>query len=168
MADPHEGVAFCSHRPCTAFDRPAIVNAKRGPFRCSVCSRPRWVEVQRGRTLSGKRPYGEVRVFHDFTVCQRRYRHVAVVRDESLGSTCGRFALWSPFTTESKQALELAESLLWLVNASEDHEWVSGLRAGSTPSLPWQEILDLGLPREAFSRELRRIVDLRAAAGRRS
>ena len=104
------GMGYCQNADCGNPDGIFLAN-EREAFFCGYCGKRGKVETERGFHTGKTGIFKEVRVEYNFYPTHGRYREVAIVRDESLPTSCDVYTLRSPLIKSKERALRFAETL---------------------------------------------------------
>jgi len=139
-------VCYCPNAECvSAFELMVSMADVASP--CARCGRYRDIEQESGSYDGEEQFFYEVMVEYNFTAEERRYREMAIVRDETRagGNT---YRLRSPLIKAEKRALKIAEAVLANLNQYSG-SWKHDEVPRSTAF-----IIDLDAPRSEFDRRL--------------
>lgn len=111
------GIGLCNNVHCEKYLKSNFLLAHLGDFTCPECKQVGSIVAERGipsRELG--QLFGEVRVEFNYDPTQKRYREIAVLRDESLGPDVGSYTAQMPTVNTEKRALKLGEMLFASLN----------------------------------------------------
>lgn len=144
-------VGYCSESQCEEFEKGVFLLNHGNTFWCSRCKKVGFMEPEVGRSVGNSGIYKEVRVEYNYDPAQKRYREIAIVRDESLWGKCDVYHLNSPLIKTEKRALKVAEAILSNLNMQE-----KSLSPGEIPRTT-EIILSFDVPKERFCEEIDRL-----------
>lgn len=111
------GVGYCENTSCEEFCKAKFLLYHEGSFFCQVCFKEGFAVEEVGKPVRAPgQLFGEVKVEYCYCPSAKRYRELAIVRDEALGSNIGVYTLQSPLIQTEKRALKVAEALLSTLN----------------------------------------------------
>jgi hypothetical protein len=90
----------------------------------------------------------EARVEYNYDMTERRYRDLAIVRDESIWGPHNSYTLYSPLIRTEKRALKVAENIL------ANLQRYRGAEVGRDNVARMETVLSLDQPLEKVKREL--------------
>jgi len=143
-------VGYCEDTDCEDYAKGVFLLSHGPIFSCPRCRREGTVMPETGSYTSVSDIFKEVRIEYNFDPISRRYRELAIVRDDSLMGTHNVYTLESPLIKTEKRALKVAESLLANLNSSTS---LLDLLEGRLPRTS-EFVLDIDQDRETFNRQL--------------
>lgn len=144
-------VGYCEQTDCEDYAKGVFLLNHGDTFWCPRCKRIGPIEAEIGKSVGNWGIYKEVRVEYNYDPIQKRYRELAIVRDESLWGKCDVYHLHSPLIKTEKRALKVAEAMLANLNMQE-----RPLVPGEIPRTH-ELILSFDVPKEKFSQEMERL-----------
>ena len=114
------GVGYCMHvgsredETCDDYAKGVFLLNHGDTFFCPRCRKRGMIVKEHGfqEAGHGDAPFKEVRVEFNYDAVGKRFREIAIVRDESIWGTGNKYILMSPLIKTEKRALKVAESLL--------------------------------------------------------
>ncbi len=152
--NPAKMMGYCENVECAEYLKGAFLFRHTGPFLCSVCTVQGFSVSEKGiRSGPEHAIYGEVRVEYCYDPCQKRYREIAVLRDDSLGNRVRTFTFLTPLVRTEKRAFKLATGFLATLNdgielALEDDTEIPKLI---------EHTVSFDVSREVFGEQMRRL-----------
>jgi hypothetical protein len=146
-----KGAGFCQNSECFEFCKPKFIWRHEGPFFCEACTLPGEIVPEVGKpSREPGQPFGEVRVEFSYCPSSRRFREIAIVRDELLAPSSGVYTLQMPTVVTERRALRVAELTLLALNEvpASDEELVS-------PPYVRETVLDICMEPEKVQEWLR-------------
>ncbi len=110
------GVGYCEDTDCEDYAKGVFLLNHGNTFYCPRCQKLGHVEEERGSAANGALVFKEVRVEYNFELTQRKYREIAIVRDESLWGRNNVYTLQSALIKTEARALKVAEAILANLN----------------------------------------------------
>lgn len=105
-------VGYCEYSECEDYAK-GVFLLNHGPnFYCPRCKKTGEVIPERAKTEGETGIYKEVRVEYNYDPIQRKFREVAIVRDEAIWGPGKTYLLMSPMIRTDRRALKVAEALL--------------------------------------------------------
>lgn len=141
-------VGYCTQTECEDYVKGVFLLNHGDTFWCPRCKQVGFIEKEYGTSTGNFGIYKEVRVEYNYDAVQKRYRELAIVRDESLWGKCDVYHLQSPLIKTEKRALKVAEATLANLNMQD-----RPLEAGEIPRTH-ELILSFDTPKEMFAEEL--------------
>lgn len=153
--NPRKMLGYCENIDCKDFLKGAFMWMHTGPFQCSKCQgKQGHLVAERGiRSGPPNAIYGEVRIEFNYDPSQKRYRDIAILRDDSLGDRIRTFTFQSPMVRTEKRAFKLATGYLATLNDGTE----LALEDDTEIPRPIEHVVDLDLPRKEFSERMRRL-----------
>lgn len=141
-------VGYCKNTGCEDYAKGVFLLNHGDTFYCPRCRQQGEVESERGHYVGTSDIFKEVRVEYNYDPIEKRYREIAIVRDESLWGRCNVYTLQSPLIKTEKRGLKVAESILANLNRYR------GLLDGDGIPRTTEVILSFDDDPEDFSRKL--------------
>ncbi len=146
----NRAVGYCENTDCEDYAK-GVFLLNHGPvFPCPRCRAQGLVMPENGSYTTVSDIFKEVRIEYNYDPIARRYREIAIVRDESIMGTHNVYELESPLIKTEKRALKVAESLLANLNSPNG---LFDLQIGKVPRTT-EHLLTLDHDREHFARDL--------------
>lgn len=141
-------VGYCTAKECEDYMKGIFLLNHGDTFYCPRCKHLGFVEPESGRSKGSLGIYKEVRIEYDYDPLQKKYRGLAIVRDESLWGECNVFYFQSPLIRTEKRALKVAEATLSNLNI-QDRPLLPG-------ELPYatEMVMSFDVSREQFAKEI--------------
>jgi ribosomal protein S27AE len=144
-------VGYCEQTECDEYTKGVFLLNHGDTFYCSRCQKVGFIEPETGKIEGDCGVYKEVRVEYNYDPIQKRYREIAIVRDESLLGPHDVYHIQSPLIKTEKRGMRVAESTLANLNTQADT-----LIPGEIPRTV-ELIVSLDIPREEFNDEMERL-----------
>lgn len=144
-------VGYCKDTECEDYAKGTFLINHGDTFWCPRCKKIGFIEAEAGTSTGDWGIYKEVRIEYNYDPTERRYRELAIVRDESLWGRNNVYTLKSPLIRTEKRALKVAESMLANLNMQEHP-----LGLGEIPRTQ-ELILSFDVSPEKFSEEIARL-----------
>ncbi len=145
------GVGYCVNTDCEDFSKGVFLLNHGDTFCCPRCRVSGHVEKERGCHTGDADAFKEVRVEFNFEPIQKKYREIAIVRDESLWGRNNVYTLYSALIKTEQRALKVAEAILANLNRYPHLFNGEGVPRTTEVLLSWDE------PLEDFTQKLHQI-----------
>lgn len=109
-------VGYCEVTDCEDYAKGVFLLNHGDTFYCPRCRELGTVVPERGHFVGNSNVFKEVRVEFDYCAVNRKFKSIAVIRDESLWGTRNVYTLNSPLIRTEKRALKVAEAILSNLN----------------------------------------------------
>ncbi len=111
------GVGFCENAECEDFSKGVFLLSHGTTFYCPRCRGLGNVVPEHGHTDNDHQVFREAHVHFNYEPIEKRYREIAIVRDDSLPENdANTYHLFSPLIRTEVRALKVAESILGNLN----------------------------------------------------
>ena len=154
-ARPPKKLGYCEEPTCESFLAGLWMWMHKGAFVCSKCQGTQGFYVSERGIRSGPEHaiYGEVRVEFSYDPSQKRYREIAILRDDSLGDRIRTYTFQSPMIRTETRAFKMATGLLATLNDGIE----LALEDDTEIPKPIEHVVDFDLPPEEFKERMRRL-----------
>ncbi len=113
------GVGYCmntgsiENEGCEEYAKGVFLLNHGNTFYCPRCRVVGMMVEETGKAEhNGCAPFKEVRCEFNYDPCSKRFREIAIVRDEAIWGTGAKYTLMSPLIKTEKRALKVAEAIL--------------------------------------------------------
>jgi ribosomal protein S27AE len=114
------GVGYCmntgslENEGCEDYAKGVFLLNHGNTFYCPRCRIIGLMVKETGRADFGENnaPFKEVRCEFNYDPCSKKFREIAIVRDEAIWGTGSKYTLLSPLIKTEKRALKVAEAIL--------------------------------------------------------
>ncbi len=144
-------IGYCENTGCEDYAQDVFLLNHGDTFYCPRCRMTGFVEHERGAIVGTSHITKEVRVEFNYSPIERRYREIAIVRDESVWGRNNVYTLISSLIKTEKRAFAVAESILAVLNHNPNAMNDNGIVRTT------QTVLSFDLPFDKFSLQLAQI-----------
>lgn len=109
-------VAYCQYSDCEEYHRGTFLLNYNMPSYCATCKHEVEILEEKGSFKNKSERFKEVRVEFDYHPAHKKFKGLAIVRDESMWGDCNVYTLESALIRTDRRALKVAESLLANLN----------------------------------------------------
>ena len=145
------GVGFCENVHCSFFAKGAFLINYLNDFSCPQCKQLGSVVKEKGFYTGKSNIFKEVRVEFNYDPINRKYREIAIIRDENIRGVQNIYILQSPLVKLAKRALRIAECILANLNRYSNIQTLEGI-----PST-YEKILSFDDPLNEFLHKLQQL-----------
>jgi ribosomal protein S27AE len=144
-------VGYCENTECEEYTKGVFLLNHGDTFYCPRCEKIGFIEPETGKIEGKCGIYKEVRVEYNYDPIEKRYRGIAIVRDESLWGQHDVYHIQSPLIKTEKRGMKVAEATLANLNML-----AGALIPGEIPRTV-ELIVSFDVPRKEFNDEMERL-----------
>lgn len=141
-------VGYCNNTDCEDFAKGVFLLNHGNTFYCPRCRAVGDIVPERGSYTGNTGIWKEVRVEFDYDSIQKKFKQIAIIRDESLLGEFNVYTLFSPLIKTETRALKVSEVIL--ANLNRYH----GLPGKDEIPEVAEHVLSLDDDRSSFSKKL--------------